>query len=130
MKALALAPALALAAFALAAPPRADASDRYGHDGYRDRGGYSHYDSRGYGNGYRGRAPYYRGDRYYSPRYYTRRYYAPRYYARPYLYGGYAPYYDPYYDDGYYGVGYGYYPPVRRYCPPRHRGRIGVFFGF
>lgn len=117
MKALALAPVLALAAFALVAPPQAEAGHRHS-----DNCGHRQY-SRGYGYGYR--APAYRSyGRRYAPYYrggYRAYGYAPRYYAVPsYGYG----YYGSGYDD------YGYYPPPPppRYCRPRPR--MGIYFRF
>ena len=109
MKALALAPVLALAAFALVAPPLAEAGHRHSNKcGHR----YSSHGHRAPAHGYYGQrhyrpAPYYGGyGGYYAPRYYPLR---PRY---GYGYGGYG---------GAYGYGYGYYPPPPP--PPRYYRR-------
>ena len=112
MKALALVPALALAAFAFAAPPQVQASDRHGSS-------YGHrYYSRGYDHG-RSYDRYYRGNRYYGGRYYG---YGDYGYGDYGYYGGY-----PY---GY-GYSYGYYPPPPPPCFRYHRRpRIGIFFRF
>ncbi len=119
MKALALVPALALAAFAFLAPPSAQADDYHG--------GQRHY----YSQGYRHYAPSYGHGHYGAPYYHARRYYAPRYYA-PYYYAPYYGYYAPGYYGAYYGAGYGYYaaPPPVRYCPPRAHFGIGIGIHF
>ncbi len=109
MKALALAPILALAAFTFAAPPAAEAAHRHGRD--HDRRGY-------YSRDYR---PIVRHHRWYRSGH-TSRYYGAYGYR----------YYDPvpYYDSGYYA----YVPPPP---PPRiflrrrhHRPHVGIFLGF
>ena len=120
MKALALAPVLALAAFTFTAPPLAEAAHRNGRDGGR-----SGYDSRRSGPVQR----YQRHDRgYSSPSYRHHRGRSNRYSGRyrgstNRYYGGYynvAPYYDSGYYDGYYDSApyydgyYGYVPPPRR----------------
>ncbi len=129
MKALALAPVLALAAFTLAAPPLAEAAHRHGRN--CGHGGY-------YSRDHRPVVRHHRHDRHCRSgcnRGYSSRYYGAR---------GYRNYYDPvpYYDAGdygsrYYGSGYyGYVPPPPP--PPRiyrqrrhhHRPRVGIFFGF
>lgn len=108
MKALALAPILALAT-CLAAPPAEAGHGRHEGRGHR----YSREDR---DHRYRSYRPY-RSHR--SHRHY--RYYAPRY--------NYVPDYYGYYGYGY-GYGYGYYPPPPpRYCPPR-RGRLGIHLHF
>jgi hypothetical protein len=113
MKALALVPALALAAFALAAPPQVEAAHRHGPS--RGRGYYS----RGYDYG-RSYDRYYRGNRHYAERYYGGRYYG--YYG----YGDYG-----YYGSYPYGYGYyGYYPPPPPPFRYHRRPRIGIFFRF
>ena len=139
MKALAFAPALALAAFALAAPPLVQA------DNHRDSGRGNHSYSRGSGHGYSGAAPYHR-----SNRYYTQDYRGGRNVGRHYSdYGrgrsGHGGYYGVYaYDYGYpyaYSYDYGYPdsaysydyyppPPPRRYYRPRLRPRVGIYLGF
>ncbi len=154
MKALALAPVLALAAFTFAAPPLAEAAHRNGRDSGR-----SGYDSRRSGpveryqrhdRGYS--SPSYRHNRGYSDRYSgryrgsTNRYYGGYYDSAPYYdsgyYGGYydsvpyddGGYYDsaPYYDRGYYGYVPAPPPPriYRHRRHYRHRPRVGLFFGF
>jgi hypothetical protein len=109
----------------LATSAPALAGDR--HDGgrrgyYSSRGSYSH--GRSYGRSY-GRSDRSYRYGYRAPRYHYRSV-RPYYYARPY-YDDYA--YDPYYGayDSYYGDPRAYGP---RYCPPRRRARVGVFFGF
>ncbi len=113
MKALALAPVLALAAFTFAAPPLAEAAHRHGpRCGYR--GDYS--------RDYRPIVPYHRYGRSgfgHSGRYYGA--YGYRYYDSV-----------PYYDSGYYS-GYDSYapPPPRIYRHRRHhRPHVGIFLGF
>lgn len=125
MKALALAPVLALAAFTLAAPPLAEAAHRHGRDcGHR---GYSSRD-------YRPAARHHRHtrhcrshcDRGYAGRYSRDRGYTSRYYGAY----GYRDYGSvPYYDSGYYG--YIPPPPPRVYRHRRHhRPRVGIYIGF
>ena len=132
MKALALVPALALAAYAFVAPSAAEARDR------GSRGGHGSYDSRGgssQGRGYYGRG-HSRGRGYaYGPRYGYRSHGRP--YGRPYGYR-YSPYARYYYDYahptfGLYGYGYGVYPPPPPlpYFGGYYRGpRVGVYLGF
>jgi hypothetical protein len=132
MKALTLAPVLALAAFALLAPPLAEARDSHGrsdrswkrHEEKRDR-----YESRSRAKDYNN----YRQPRYRS--HYRSYGLVPRY--RGNYYRGYDNgYYDNgYYDEGYYAERYPVYPPPT-YCPPRvrvyrhRRPHLGVFLGF
>ncbi len=116
MKALALVPALALAALVFAAPKPAAADDHHRGPRHYYSQGYRHY-APGYGYRSYGAAPYYRRNLYHRSYYYAP-YYTPYYY-------GYAPSYYP----GYYGGYYEPAPPVR-YYRPRPRAHIGVFFGF
>ncbi len=119
MKALALVPVLALTAFAFLAPPSAQADEHHGQRHYYSQG-YRHY-APSYGHHAYGAAPYYRRNLY-RHNYYYGGYYSPYYYG-----GYYAPAYS--YAPGYYG---GYYtaPPPVRYCRPRPRAHVGVYFGF
>ena len=104
----------------LAGTVSAEASHRHGpncgHRGYYSSRGYygGDYRSYGYGGDYRSYGYGYR-----APRYDYRS-------ARPYDYG--SSYYDDYAYDPYYSAPRAYYGP--RYCPPRRRARVGVFFGF
>jgi hypothetical protein len=122
MRALVLAPVLALATLSLAAPSRLEAAHRHGpgcgHRGYTqahrgDHRAYA-YPGRGHSYGYRPRVSYGYGYPAYGYRY------------------GYRP--DPGYGAyGYYGYpayGYGYYPPPPppRFCRPRPR--IEIHLGF
>ncbi len=120
MKALALAPVLALAALAFAPPQAAFAEPR------RDRGHRSFHESRDWGRrpivGYR---HYDRDHRFFAHRDRFRPYYG----AYGYRYIDPVPYYDSgyYYDPGYYA----YVPPPPRVFRYRvHRPHVGVFLGF